>query len=150
MCPEGSQARPHGTVPQGCGPRVRGTCAAHLVHPRSESGLQHQSSPCWVLPTPLATRPRPRAQQEVGLPWFPPDTSHPPSHILSLTPGRLHKGPSHHPGESSGLFWFWFPLSARKSPQWGLGAPSFRGPQVTTGNGPLFGGVRFIRGVSRQ
>ena len=87
MCLEGSQARPRGTVPQGCGPRVRGTCAARLVHPRSESGLQHWSSPCWELPTPLATRLRQRAQQEVGLPWFLPDTSHPSSHILSLIPG---------------------------------------------------------------
>ena len=73
--------------PPGVWAKGKGHVCSRLVHPRSESGLQHWSSPCWELPTPLATRPRQRAQQEVGLPWFLPDTSHPSSHILSLIPG---------------------------------------------------------------
>lgn len=89
VCPAGSQARPRGTVPQECGPRVRArvqpalcTGVQSLVCSTGQAPAGCSPRPC--RPPVLATRPRQRAQQEVGLRWFLPDISHPSSHILSL------------------------------------------------------------------
>lgn len=77
--------RPPGVWAKGKGHVCSPPCAPAFSLVCSTGQAPAGCSPRPCRPPVLATRPRQRAQQEVGLQWFLPDISHPWSHILSDT-----------------------------------------------------------------